>query len=167
MFLDPKEIPDDARPYRILRTPAGRVGLSLTIASNELLFVREHYLDGRTSPCRYDQSCQGCERGHAPRLACYLWVLDEEWTLRILSLPHSGAVKVKLLTQICGTNVQGLEITVRRIGSTKRSAIQLLKGSYCTDKGRKVPQTPNLKATLCRIWGVSYLESQFASPSAN
>lgn len=153
-FLRPDEVDIKRDRWPIVRPGAG-AGLEGWFIGEQVCFVNEHYVRGRTIPCSQQPECEGCVQGSFARLCAYCWMLDrEDLTVKILALPKSGADQLTVLLDRRDSYLSGLKFFIKRAGTTKRSAVVVAINEDEAMPVVETPHVPRLEAVLLRLWGV-------------
>lgn len=149
--------------YPIIR-PKPNVEMACVIWSDEPLGTYVHYLDGRTVPCQMTHQCVGCLRNLDRRYESYLWIRDsKDDAIKILALPHLASL---WLFRFCeaGRTLFGRTATFSRTGRTKRSQVRCLV-CKTVEEYVDIPNLPELKSMMARIWGTALSELEDDSDS--
>lgn len=145
--------PGRRRMLRIVRAPK-EGSLELVCLSDQLVFVWQHFLDGRTIGCTAGYSCK-CEVEPVPtRLYAYLGcALSTTGQVVLLQLTDEGCRGLQLQdSPMCGPSLRGFTVSVRRDPRSKGGKVQsgiVTKPPYGDDR---IPKAPDVRAELIRIW---------------
>lgn len=140
---------------RVLRTPT-RGKLRLTVTSNTLLGTPTHWYTGRTLPCT-GQDCEACQAGSSTRWHGYLAAYDPETQEHLLfEFTKKAALAFAAYRQRHNT-LRGCEFLASR-NAPKPNAQLVLRFKQSDIPDADLPQSPNLPAILCHLWGIPITE---------
>lgn len=111
-----------------------------------------HFMSNRTLPC-IGEECGGCAQQLATRWEGYISVWTTQGKHIITSLTPRAANNL-LGTVADPCNLRGLFVTIERQGRRPNSPLN----ARCEQPDVltvKLPPLPNLRAHLCRIWGLA------------
>lgn len=147
--------PEDIKhAYKMLRPRADVPAIGVFLI-DEPVRAYTHWFNNRTYPCGGgSEDCLACRQGSVPDFHCYSWLLQHpQEVIRILALPRAPAAQLCDHAATYGS-LRGVWIEATRVGKTDRSAVAF-RLFRCDAHDGPLPEVPDLKGTLLRIWGVS------------
>lgn len=136
---------------QILRTPPGKaIGGIITTA--DALGAYTHYWRGRTTVCTHPL-CEACDTHRTPRWYGYLAIISRATkTEALLEITPSCLPPIEAWLEEHGT-LRGADISLQR--ANKKINSRLICSIRSSDyDGSKLPDAPNVKAQLERIWEI-------------
>jgi len=152
-WMDGPPLQDVRRMLRIVRAP--RTGsLELVCLSDHLVYVWQHYLDGRTIGCKAGYGCK-CETESVPsKLYAYLgcaYTTNGQVVLCQLTAEGSRGLQLQD-SPLCGPSLRGMTISIRRDPLCKGGKVQSGIVTRPAVAEERLPPRPNVRQELQRIW---------------
>jgi len=149
--------------FRLIRTPA-EATLSAIVTCLDLAGSPTHFIHNRTIPCEGLPHCPNCLDGHSWRWHGYLAAVLTQTHEHILFEFTAPAADTFRNYITAAGQIRGCLFTARR--PSKRANGRVLITCKSTDQSRiRLPNPPDVKKLLCRIWNVQSGTASTAVPS--
>jgi hypothetical protein len=143
---------DALAPITIVRTKPGPPN-AMIVTSHAVLGVYTHYWKGRTKPCD-GPACPACEAMMGARWYGYLAVWHPKSNaIGLLEITPSTTTALDAYEESHGT-LRGAKVTTSRANRkiNSRLILTIEEGTFSADK---IPQPPNVRHQLCKLWEIT------------